>query len=232
LKVLHIVATPRTNGSNTLAVADAYLDALRSRNGDVGVKTIELFSHDLPGVDGENIENKYLLMGGAILQDEQAAAWQDIEALIGDFLAADLYVISAPMWNFSIPYVLKYYIDAIVQPGYTFRYDEQGQAIGLVQGKKMVCITSRGADYSPDTPYHSYDFQEPYLRAIFGFIGVTDIEFIHAQPMDITAELREQALSEAMEHARTLAGSAAEAADSAEPSSPAPADLKPKPLVD
>ncbi len=136
------------------------------------------------------------------------------------------------MWNFSIPYTLKYYIDAIVQPGYTFRYDEQGRAIGLVQGKKMVCFTSRGADYSPGSPYNAYDFQEPYLRAIFGFLGVTDIEFVHAQPMDITPEWREQALAAAIEQARAIVDSGRLVDGDGEVAEPAPADLKPKPLTD
>lgn len=227
--VLHIVASPRTNGSNTLRVASAYLDALRDGDPDMEVRTIDLFNHDLPGVAGENIENKYLLMGGVELDEAHAAAWRDIEALIEQFLEADVYVVSAPMWNFSIPYVLKYYIDAIVQPGYTFRYDEQGRAIGLVQGKKMICITSRGADYSPGSPYHQFDYQEPYLRAIFGFIGITDMEFVNAQPMDITPELREQALAAATDHAQVIAASTAGAAPSTT-ASPTPADLKPKPL--
>jgi FMN-dependent NADH-azoreductase len=109
------------------------------------------------------------------------------------------------MWNLSIPYALKYYIDCIVQPGYMFSYDATGQLMPLVLGKKMLCVTSRGGDYSPDTYMHAYDFQEPYLRAIFGLVGITDMTFLNAQPMDITPELREIAVAAAIEEARALA---------------------------
>ena len=230
MKVLHVVASPRSDGSNTLRVSESFLDALESQREDLEIETIDLYNHDLPGVAGENIENKYLLMGGAALGDTQLPAWKDIEDLIASFKDADLHVISSPMWNFSIPYALKYYIDAIVQPGYTFRYDEQGRAIGMVEGKRMVCITTRGGDYSPGTPFHAYDFQEPYLRAIFGFIGFTEMEFVNAQPMDITPELREKAITEALQRADDLASWAASAPDGAEPATPSPPELKPEPL--
>ena len=230
MKVLHVVATPRSDVSNTLRVSEAFLDALGSQREDLQIETIDLYHHDLPGVAGENIENKYLLMGGASLDDTQVQAWKDIEDLIASFMAADLHVISAPMWNFSVPYALKYYIDAIVQPGYTFRYDEQGRAIGMVEGKRMICITTRGGDYSPGTPFHAYDFQEPYLRAIFGFIGITDIEFVNAQPMDITPDLREKAIADALERADDLAPWAASGVDGAVSATPSPAELKPAPL--
>ena len=109
------------------------------------------------------------------------------------------------MWNLSIPYALKYYIDCIVQPGYSFRYDEAGHVVPLVLGKKMVVASSRGSDYSAGGPMHAFDFQEPYLRAIFGFIGITDVEFVSAQPMDASPALRDAALAVAAEQARVLA---------------------------
>jgi FMN-dependent NADH-azoreductase len=71
--------------------------------------------------------------------------------------------------------------------------------VGLTLGKKMVVITSRGGDYSANSPFHVFDFQEPYLRAIFGFVGITDIQFINAQPMDITPAWREVAMTAALQ---------------------------------
>lgn len=108
------------------------------------------------------------------------------------------------MWNFSIPYVLKYYIDCIVQPGFLFKYSETGTIIPLVLGRKMICVTSRGSNYSAD-PMKSFDFQEPYLRAIFGFIGVSDIDFVNAEPMDMSPVWRESAVSAATDRAQALA---------------------------
>ena len=173
MKLLHIIATPREHESNTLRISNALIESLHSKYKELSVDEIDLFNLDLPAVAGDNIETKYTLMTGSPVNERHKDSWQQIEALIDHFFKADVYLISAPMWNFSIPYVLKYYIDAIMQPGYTFEYNETGQAIGLVNNKKMVCVTTRGGDYSEGSPFHVYDFQEPYLRAIFGFIGIS-----------------------------------------------------------
>jgi FMN-dependent NADH-azoreductase len=205
MKLLHIVATPRDQHSNTLRVSSAFLERLHTLYPDLQVSITNLFDEDLPKVSGENIESKYTLMMGQPIDKAHAESWRNIEALINQFLSADVYLISTPMWNFSIPYTLKYYIDALVQPGYLFKFTAEGVPVGLIQGKSMVCITSRGGDYGPASPAHGYDFQEPYLRAVFGYCGITDIQFIHAQPMDITPELRETALGTAIEAAHSLA---------------------------
>lgn len=207
MKLLHIIATPNLSTSRTLRISTAFLECLQIKYPDLRVDVLDLFAHDLPSVVGDNIETKYTLMMGQPIDKSHQVSWQQIEREIQHFLAMDAYLISTPMWNFSIPYVLKYYIDSIVQPGYLYRYNEQGQPVGLTLGKKMVCITSRGGDYREHGPFANYDYQEPYLRSIFGFIGITDIQFIHAQPMDITPEWREAAIVTAIEEAQILATS-------------------------
>jgi FMN-dependent NADH-azoreductase len=205
MKLLHIIATPRDQESNTLKISNVCLESLRAKHPDLSVDVIDLFNQDLPAVAGDNIESKYTLTMGRPIDKRHKESWQQIEVLIAHFLSADIYLISAPMWNFGIPYVLKYYIDSIVQPGYLYKYNEQGQPVPLTLGKKMICITSRGGDYSPNSPFHANDFQEPYLRAIFGFVGITDVQFINAQPMDVTPALREAALAAAFQSARDSA---------------------------
>jgi FMN-dependent NADH-azoreductase len=230
MDILHIISTPRASASNTLRVSEAFFEALANERDDISVKTLDLFDDDLPRVAGENIEAKYTLLMGASLDPDHVESWQQIELLIDQFLAADLVVISVPMWNLSIPYALKYYIDAIVQPGYLFGYNDMGMPVGLVRDKKMVVITSRGGDYSPGTPFHSYDFMEPYLRAIFGFVGVYDIEFVNAQPVDISA-YRETAfgtaLTTAAETARRIAGGGSSEDEAVSP----PADIMPQVIL-
>jgi FMN-dependent NADH-azoreductase len=230
MKLLHIIATPREHESNTMRVATAFLDSLHARYPDLSAETINLFTGDLPAVAGVNIETKYTLMTGQPIDKHHRESWANIERLIAHFLSADLYLISTPMWNFGIPYALKYYIDAVVQPGYLFKYTEQGQPVGLVVGKKMVVITSRGGDYSATSPFHAYDFQEPYLRAIFGFVGITDLHFIHAQPMDVTPELRHTAVTSAIAEARRLASTSEWAPVQTATPMQNPAELKPKPI--
>jgi FMN-dependent NADH-azoreductase len=220
-------------------VSDALIEALQARYDGLTIEAVDLYHYDLPAIAGDNIEAKYTLMLGRPISSEHAQSWADIERAIQHFLSADVYVISTPMWNFSIPYALKYYIDCIVQSGYLFRYNEIGQALPLVHGRRMVCVTSRGGDYSADGPMHVYDFQEPYLRAIFGFIGITDLEFINSQPMDITPELREMAVAAAIERAREIASRpdwpaaappAEWAAQTPDGSDANPLGLKPRPL--
>ena len=231
MKLLHIVATPREDRSGTLLVSWAFLESMKTRYPELKIEEFNLFHHELPAVAGENIEAKYTLMMGQPLDKLHQESWKQIEDQIGHFLSADIYVISTPMWNFGIPYSLKFYIDAICQPGYLFRYDELGRAIGLVQGKKMVCITSRGSDYSENSPYRPYDFVEPYLRTIFGFVGITDLSFINAQPMDVSPHLREIALAKAISEADHLAANYDWRVDKTAAEVQNPLDLKPAPLT-
>lgn len=200
-RLLHIIATPRGLASNTGRVSSALIEALHETYDDLEVDTLDLFSADLPAVAGTNIKSKYALMTGQPLDDEARSSWQEIERTIEGFLAADIHVITAPMWNFGIPYALKYYIDAIVQPGYLFAYDEQGVPGGLVHGKRMVCVTSRGGDYS-QPPMDAMDHMVGYLRAIFGFVGITDLKFFNVQPCDVTPELRNAAARAAIADVR------------------------------
>lgn len=231
MKLLHVIATPRTQESNTIQVANAFLGSLHAKHPDLSVDAVDLFNEDLPSVAGDNIETKYTLMVGQPIDKRYKESWEQIEGLIKHFLSADIYLISTPMWNFSIPYALKYYIDSIIQPGYLYKYNEQGQPVGLVHGKKMICVTSRGGDYSEKSPFHTYDFQEPYLRAIFGFVGITDIHFINAQPMDITLELREMALTTAIEEAHSLVTNSKWEVIKTAADVENPAELKPRPLM-
>jgi FMN-dependent NADH-azoreductase len=230
MKLLHVIATPRERESNTMRVATAFLESLHAKYADLSIDTINLFVGDLPAVAGDNIETKYTLMTSQPIDKRHRESWKQIELLIEHFLSADIYLISTPMWNFSIPYALKYYIDSIIQPGYLYKYNEQGQPVGLVHGKKMICVTSRGGDYSEQSPFHAYDFQEPYLRAIFGFVGITDMHFINAQPMDVTPELREAAIAAAIEEARSLAANSEWDVTKTVAVRELPAELRPKPL--
>lgn len=206
-QLLHVISTPRGLASNTGRVSSALLEAILEEDDDVNVTTLDLFKADLPSVAGRNIESKYKLMTGQTLDDEASrSSWREIERTIEQFLAADVYLLTVPMWNFGIPYVLKYYIDAIVQPGYLFRYNADGSVEGLVHGKKMIVVTSRGSDYSSEV-MRGYDFVEIYLRTILGFVGITDIRFFNVQPMDISRDLRMAAQRSAISEVREYASS-------------------------
>jgi len=229
-RLLHIVATPRGLASHTGRISSVLLEELHATFDDLEVRTLDLFSADLPAVAGVNIKTKYALMTGQPIEDDARGSWRDIERTIEEFLDADMYVLTVPMWNFGVPYALKYYIDAIVQPGYLFQYDAQGRPEGLVRGKKMICVTSRGADYSG--PLASLDFLESYLRAIFGFVGIADMTFFNAQPMDVTADLRRTASSSVIGDVRAWVAQTDWSTPAEAAQEPLPAGVKPPILVE
>ena len=202
-KLLHIVATPRAEESRTLQVSEAFLNTFRDTHTDWVIEELDLSKEELPSLTIKRVGGKYALLGGKDLFGEFKEAWEDILAHIEKFLSADAYLISVPMWNFGIPYMLKHYLDVILQPKYLFRYTATGIE-GLVVGKKMVVIASRGGEYLSE-PMKKLDFQEPYLRSAFGFVGITDIEFIIAQPMDMGLEIQQIKIKEARDQAQKLA---------------------------
>lgn len=204
-KILHIISTPRDDASRTLKISKYFLESLKNKYPACAVDTLNLFKDTIPSLTLKTIDGKYVLLAGKDLSGDLKEAWRDIERAITRFLSADAYLISVPMWNFSIPYVLKHYIDVIVQPKYLFRYTDKGPE-GLAKNKKMVIITSRGGDYSASSPFHAHDYQEPYLRTIFNLVGITDIVFINAQPMDAMGQ---GAAEEKIKQAQGLAAEAA-----------------------
>ncbi len=131
------------------------------------------------------------LDGSALAKADPAAA-AEAERVMAEFLAADVVVIGAPMYNFSIPSTLKAWIDRISVTGRTFRYTEKGPQ-GLAGGKKIIVASTRGGLHSGAAS----DFVEPYLRFLFGFLGVTDIEFVTAEGLAFSPDHRVKALAAA-----------------------------------
>ena len=202
-KLLHIIASPRGDESRTLQVSEAFLQRFLAAHRDWVVDELDLWKEALPPMTMKRVDGKYVLLGGKDLFGEFKDAWEEIIQHIERFKSADLYLLSTPMWNFSIPYMLKQYIDIIVQPKYLFRYTPQGVE-GLAHNKKMIVCTSRGGEYLSDA-MKPFDHQEPYLRTVFGFVGIKDMTFINAQPMDTDKDLKQQRLETAMASAREAA---------------------------
>jgi FMN-dependent NADH-azoreductase len=129
--------------------------------------------------------------------DEKGAAALD------EFLSADIVVIGTPMYNFTVPTQLKAWIDRIAIAGKTFRYTQAGPE-GLAGGKKVIIASSRGGLYAPGMPFEANDFQEPYLRAIFRFMGIEDIEIVRAEGIAYGPEQREAAIKAALASVRPV----------------------------
>ena len=126
------------------------------------------------------------------------------DALIAELKAADTIVIGAPMYNFSIATTLRSWFDHVLRAGETFRYTEKGPQ-GLLGGKRVLVVESRGGLYSQG-PAQAIDFQEPYLRHLLGFMGLTDVSFVHAEKIGYGPEARAAAIAAATAELRALAG--------------------------
>lgn len=135
------------------------------------------------------------------LTAEQVAENAVSEQLVSQFLAADVVVIGAPFYNFSIPTQLKAWIDRIAQPGRTFRYTANGPE-GLLTGKKVYVALARGGLYR-DTPN---DSQVPYLRTLLGFLGMTDVHFVYAEGLNMGPEAAAKGFAQADEQLASLIG--------------------------
>ena len=178
--VLHIQASPRAE-SYSSRVAEAFVAAYcRTHSGDT-VEPLNLYTAEVPAFLAPQAKAKHAIMAGQAPKDESEAAWAPVLKTIHHFKSFDKYVLSSPMWNLSIPYRLKQYIDVIVQPSLTFSHSPQAGYAGLVTGKPLMLILARGGVYGSGNPCETFEFQESYLRCIFGFIGFTDIRAIRIQ---------------------------------------------------
>lgn len=184
MKLLHIDASILGDNSVSRQVSAAIVDAIRRAN---------------PGIDVI-----YRDLGAAPLPHFTAAdLGQAADPVLAEFLAADIVVVGAPMYNFGVPSQLKAWIDRIVVAGKTFRYTEQGVE-GLAAGKRVIVAVARGGLYGPDSAAAAAEHVESYLRTVFGFIGVTDPEIIVAEGIMIGPEQREKAVAGALQAATSL----------------------------
>ncbi|QWF17018.1 FMN-dependent NADH-azoreductase [Lysobacter capsici] len=122
---------------------------------------------------------------------------------LAQVLDADTLVIGAPMYNFSVPAPLKSWLDALAIPGKTFSY-ETGVPQGLLGAKRVIVASSRGGIYAPQSPMAALEHHESYLRAFFGFLGVTRLEFVRAEGMNMGAEHAQNAVAGALEQVAQL----------------------------
>ena len=130
------------------------------------------------------------------------------EALVSQFLAADVIVIGAPLYNFSVPSQLKAWIDRIAQAGRTFKYTDKGP-VGLAGGKTMIVASSRGGVYSTSEGGQAMEHQESYLKVVFGFFGITDVRFVRAEGVGMGPDAKAQAFGNADRDIQAHAATAA-----------------------
>lgn len=194
MKLLHIDASALGSHSVSRGLTAAIVNQLTQNRPDIAVTYRDLsaqsLSHWTPVADAASDTAKLN------------------QAVLDEFLAADVIVIGAPMYNFSVPSQLKAWIDRVVVAGTTFRYGANGPE-GLAGGKRVIVASSRGGMYGSESPAAVMDFQEPYLRTVFGFIGITDVEFVRAEGVAYGDDHKTQAIATAHATIGSLSAKAA-----------------------
>lgn len=207
MKILQIDSSSLGDASVSRQLTRATVEAWRSRYPNAEVVHRDLVADAPQHLDPERLA--VVKFGkDAELTPAQAEERALIDAIVGEFLSADVVVIGAPMYNFTIPTQLKSWIDRLLQAGRTFRYGDTG-AIGLAGGRKVIVVSSRGGIYTAGL--EAMDHQEAYLRTALGFIGVTEIDFVRAEGLGYGPEHRDRAVAEAHQQAKATPGLAAAA---------------------
>lgn len=188
--VLVIESSARRQGSVSRQLTEQFIANWRAAHPADSIAVRDLAVEQVPHLDGD-------LLGGWMTPAEQQseaeqAALALSNRLTDELLAADVLVLAAPMYNFTIPSTLKAWLDHVLRAGVTFQYTENGPR-GLLSGKRAFVLTARGGIYAGG----SMDHQEPYLRQALGFIGIHDVSFIHAEGLNLGSEFAEKGMAEA-----------------------------------
>jgi FMN-dependent NADH-azoreductase len=190
MNILQVNSSARLGGSHSTQLAASIVARLRATHPKASVTVRDLGRTPHPGLDEATLTALFTPNAGRT--PEQAARVALDDALIAEIQAADVVVLGVPMYNFGVPAQLKNWIDAIARARVTFRYTERGPE-GLLKGKKVYVVLTRGGQYR-NTPA---DTQVPYLKMLFGFLGMTDVQFVYAEGLAMGAQAEADALASA-----------------------------------
>jgi FMN-dependent NADH-azoreductase len=203
-QLLHVNASPRGEVSQSLAIANVFLDTYRERRPDVKVDTLSLFDDPLPVFGTVAAAAKISAFSGQTPTGEQADAWAQARAVFDRFAAADEYLFNVPMWNAGVPYPLKQWIDIVTQPGWAFGFDPATGYVGLLTGKRAIVAYTSGV-YAPGVPLaFGADFHSAFFDDWLRFVGITDVTSVRLSPSVLTAT-PEADFEAALERARAAA---------------------------
>ena len=189
-KILHIISSPRNGESFSIKLGNAVIEKIQAEYPGSIVKESNLVKTHFPHLEEAHLSSFFTPAENRT--PEHWAAVKHSDEAIHDLMEADIIVIGAPIYNFNIHSTLKAWIDHIARAGITFKYGENGP-VGLVQSKKVYIALASGGVYS-EGPMQSFDFVEPYLKAVLGFIGLTDITVFRVEGTAIP-DLKEAALA-------------------------------------
>ncbi|QGZ41666.1 FMN-dependent NADH-azoreductase [Pseudoduganella flava] len=200
--VLYINSSVRSSGSLSRQLSAEFIGKWQANHPTDTIVERDLAANPVPHLTEE-------MLGAFFTAPDQRTAAQAqtvklSDDLVDEVLAADVIVIGAPMYNFSVPSGLKAYIDHIARAGRTFKYTDKGP-VGLIEGKKVYVFTASGGVYS-EGPAAGYDFLATYLKAVLGFLGITDISFIRAEGVALGDAALAATLEKSRQSIDTLAG--------------------------
>jgi FMN-dependent NADH-azoreductase len=193
MNILNIISSPRKGESFSTKLGNAVIEKLQAANPGSTVKVRDLTNKPFPHLEEAHLQSCFTPAAGPPPEQQEAVRHSDES--IAEIMAADAIVIDAPLYNFGIPSTLKAWIDHIARAGVTFRYTAAGPE-GLVKGKKVYVAMSSGGVYS-EGPAASYDFVAPYLKAVLGFLGMTDVTVFRVEGLAIP-DLQPTALDKAI----------------------------------
>ncbi|QIG94774.1 MULTISPECIES: FMN-dependent NADH-azoreductase [unclassified Bradyrhizobium] len=180
-KLLHLACSPRAD-SESADGARVFLDHFSQARPDWEIDAMNLWREPLPEFEGYLLEAKYARIGGKSFTNSQHDAFAVAERLALRLSLADRVLISTPMWNFGVPYKLKQWLDVIIQPGLTFRFDPALGYLPLLKDRPTIVIIASGSDFVTGMNRGRIDMATPYLREALRFIGVSDVRFVPIGP--------------------------------------------------
>ncbi|RZK26535.1 MAG: FMN-dependent NADH-azoreductase [Hymenobacter sp.] len=181
MNILNVISSPRKGASASIQLADGIIDKLQAAHSGSNVVVRDLATNPFPHL--EEAKLNALFTPAESRTPEQSAAAKHSDDAIQEIKDADVIVIGAPLYNFGIPSTLKAWVDHIARAGITFKYVD-GAPQGLITGKKVYVAMASGGIYS-EGPSAGYDFVAPYLKAVLGFLGMTDVTVVRAEGLAI-----------------------------------------------
>lgn len=195
MQLLHIDSSVLAANSVSRQLTAHIVDQWRASHPGTRVDYLDLAIHAPSHLSADSLGFRQPA-GGAVLSAVQQHENTVSEALVAQFLAADVVVVGAPLYNFSIPSQLKAWIDRVAQPGRTFKYTDKGPQ-GLAAGKTVIVASTRGGVYSTTDGGRAMEHQESYLQTVFGFLGISDVRFVRAEGLAMGEVAKAQALAAA-----------------------------------
>lgn len=192
--ILHIDSSPRGERSFSRKLSYEFITAWKNAHPEDTLTYRDLGKNPVPHVNEGWIAAAFTPLQARTPELDAAIKLSD--DLVDEFLAADRYVFGIPMYNFSVPSTFKAYIDQIIRVNRTYATTDQGYE-GLVHGKKMLVVTASGGSYRSGTPAEQYDYLKPFLQAVFGLVGITNITFVQADNLSSGDDARQESLDEA-----------------------------------